>query len=47
MKYVLLIHENEAHMSQMPAESYEALVRAHGNFAGELKKAAITWVAWD
>lgn len=38
MKYVLLIHENEAQMSQMSAEGYEALVRAHGSFAGELKK---------
>lgn len=38
MKYVLLIHENEAQMSQMAAESYDALVRAHGNFAEELQK---------
>lgn len=38
MKYVFLIHENEAQMSQMNAQSFDALVRAHGNFAEELKK---------
>lgn len=38
MKYVFLIHENEAQMSQMSTQSFDDLVRAHGNFAEELKK---------
>lgn len=38
MKYVLLIHENEAQMSQMSKENFDELIRAHGNFAEELKK---------
>lgn len=37
MKYVLLIHENEAQMSQLSAEQFDQLVQAHNQYAGELK----------
>lgn len=38
MRYVLLIYENEARMSQMSKGDFNALVQAHMKFAAELKQ---------